>query len=129
MYMYMCTHQVLVGVSQSGLEGSGQLPQGGLDELGLRDDFLDLRQGRRAGEGVRCMYMRKGLGSHPGLNREPLTLAVSALPPELWPPGDSQPSQFSISLCMCRQNPASMYMYTCTCTCTCKFFACVHNEC
>ena len=40
---YMCTHQVLVGVSQSGLEGSGQLPQGGLDELGLRDDFLDLR--------------------------------------------------------------------------------------
>ena len=31
---------------------------------------------------------------------------VSALPPELWPPGDSQPSQFSISLCtcMCCQN-------------------------
>ena len=55
--------------------------------------------------------MRKGLGSHPGLNRGPLTLAVSALPPELWPPDDSQPSQFSISLCMCRQNPASMYMY------------------
>ena len=24
-------------------------------------------------------------GSHPGLNRGPLTLAVSALPPELWP--------------------------------------------
>ena len=23
----------------------------------------------------------------------------------LWPPGDSQPSQFSLSLCMCRQNP------------------------
>ena len=44
-------------------------------------------------------------GSHPGLNWGPLTLAVSALPPELWPPGDSQPSQFSISLCMCRQNP------------------------
>ena len=43
--------------------------------------------------------------SHPGLNREPLTLAISALPPELWPPGDSQPSQFSISLCMCRQKP------------------------
>ena len=45
-------------------------------------------------------------GSHPGLNRGPLTLAVSALPPELWPPGDSQPSQFSISLRMCHQNPA-----------------------
>ena len=44
--------------------------------------------------------------SHLGLNRGPLTLAVSALPPELWPQGDSQPSQFSISLCMCRQNPA-----------------------
>ena len=44
--------------------------------------------------------------SHPGLNRGPLTLAVSVLPPELWPPGDSQPSQFSISLCMYRQNPA-----------------------
>ena len=28
------------------------------------------------------------------------------LPPELWPPGDSQPSQFSISLRMCRQNSA-----------------------
>jgi len=36
------------------------------------------------------------------LNRGPLTLVVSALPPELWPPGDSQPSQFSISLCVCR---------------------------
>ena len=36
-----------------------------------------------------------------------LTLAVSALPPELWPPGDCQPSQFSISLRMCRH----MYMY------------------
>ena len=35
-------------------------------------------------------------GSHPGLNRGPLTLAISALPPELWPPGDSQPSQFSM---------------------------------
>ena len=34
--------------------------------------------------------MRK-TGSHPGLNRGPLTLVVSALPPELWPPGDSQP--------------------------------------
>ena len=45
-------------------------------------------------------------GSHPGLNRGPLTLAVSALPPELWPAGDSQPSQFSISLRMCHQNPA-----------------------
>ena len=45
-------------------------------------------------------------GSHPGLNRGLLTLVVSALPPELWPPGDSQPSQFSISLRMCRQNPA-----------------------
>ena len=67
-------------------------------------------------------HMRKGLrktGSHPGLNRGPLTLAVSALPPELWPPGDSQPSQFSISLCMCRQNPARdqpvtpLHMYMC----------------
>ena len=46
------------------------------------------------------------IGSHPGLNQGPLTLAVSALPPELWLLGDSQPSQFSISLCMCRQNPA-----------------------
>ena len=46
------------------------------------------------------------LGSHPGLNRGPLTLAVSTLPPELWPLGDSQPSQFSISLRMCHQNPA-----------------------
>ena len=27
---------------------------------------------------------------------------VSALPLELWPPGEGQPSQFSISLCMCR---------------------------
>ena len=61
------------------------------------------------------MYMRKGLGifsrtvktgSHPGLNRGSLTLAVSALPPELWALGDSQPSQLSISLCMCPQNPA-----------------------
>ena len=26
-------------------------------------------------------------GSHPGLNWGPLTLVVSALPPELWPPG------------------------------------------
>ena len=42
----------------------------------------------------------------PGIEPGPLTLAVSALPPELWPPGDSQPSQFSILLCMCRQNPA-----------------------
>ena len=33
----------------------------------------------------------------PGLNQGPLTLVVSAPPPELWPPGDSQPSQFSIS--------------------------------
>ena len=59
--------------------------------------------------------MRKGLrilfrelrktGSHPGLNWGPLTLVVSALRPELWPPGDSQPSQLSISLRMCRQNP------------------------
>ena len=44
-------------------------------------------------------------GSHPGLNRGPLTLPVSALPSELWPLGDSQPSQFSISLRMCCQNP------------------------
>ena len=42
--------------------------------------------------------------SHPGLNQGPPTLVVSALPPELWPPGDSQPSQFSISLHMCCQN-------------------------
>ena len=42
----------------------------------------------------------------PGIEPGPLTLAVSALPPELWPPGDSQPSQFSISLCMYCQNPA-----------------------
>ena len=57
--------------------------------------------------------MRKGLGIYlencenrqpPGIERGPLTLVVSALPPELWPPGDSQPSQFSISLCMCHQN-------------------------
>ena len=40
--------------------------------------------------------------------RGPLTLAVSALPPELWPPGDSQPSPFSISLHMCHQNPTSI---------------------
>ena len=51
-------------------------------------------------------------GSHPGLNQGPLTLAVSALPPELWPPGDSQPSQFSISLHMCRQNPARDWSVT-----------------
>ena len=41
----------------------------------------------------------------PGIEPGPLTLVVSALPPELWPPGDNQPSQFSISLRMCRQNP------------------------
>ena len=34
----------------------------------------------------------------------PLTYSISALPPELWPPGDSQPSQ---SLCMCHL----MYTY------------------
>ena len=56
------------------------------------------------------VHVYKSLGiflenSHSGLNWGPLTLAVSALPPELWPPGDSQPSQFSLSLCMCRQNP------------------------
>ena len=28
-------------------------------------------------------------GSHPGLNQGPLTSAVSAVPPELWPPGDT----------------------------------------
>ena len=33
----------------------------------------------------------------PGIEPGPLILAVSALPSELWPPGDSQPSQFSIS--------------------------------
>ena len=53
-------------------------------------------------------------GSHPGLNQGPLTLVVSALPPELWPPGDSQPSQFSISLCMykhvCTQSAIYMYL-------------------
>ena len=35
----------------------------------------------------------------------PLTLAVSALPLELWPPGDSQPAFIIISLGMCHQNP------------------------
>ena len=59
----------------------------------------------RKGLGIFFRELRK-TGSHPGLNRGPLTLAVSALPPELWPPGDSQPSQFSISLRMCHQNPA-----------------------
>ena len=59
------------------------------------------------------VYMRKGFGiflenckknrQPPRIEPGPLTLAVSALPPELWPPGDSQPSQFSISL--------RMYMY------------------
>ena len=62
-------------------------------------------------------------GSHPGLNRGALTLAVSAVPPELWPPGDSQPSQSSVSLRMCRQNPARdrlvtplhQVLYSCYC--------------
>ena len=49
-------------------------------------------------------------GSHLGSNRGPLTLAVSALPPEPWPPGDSQPSQFSLSPCVC--------------TCTCIYVHC-----
>ena len=51
------------------------------------------------------------------MNWGPLTLAVSALPPELWPPGDSQPSL--ISLCMCHLY-MHVYMYVhsvCTCTC------------
>ena len=61
------------------------------------------------------MYVRKGLGiflenrenrQPPRIEPGPLTLVVSALPPELWPPGDSQPSQFSMSLCVCCQNPA-----------------------
>ena len=59
------------------------------------------------------------------MNREPLTLAVSALPPELWPPGDSQPSQFSISLRTCCQNPARDRPVTCITddllrVCSCK---------
>ena len=37
----------------------------------------------------------------PGIEPGPLTLAVSALPPELWPQGDSQPSH--------------MYMYAVCC--------------
>ena len=92
-----------------------------------------MREGRRERKGGRereytheerfgniFKELRK-IGSHSGLNWGPRTSAVSALPPELWPPGDSQPSQFSISLCMCCQNPArdrhvhvhvhTMYMY------------------
>ena len=38
--------------------------------------------------------------------------AVSALPPELWSLGDSQPSQFSISLCMYHQNPTRDQLVT-----------------
>ena len=43
-------------------------------------------------------------GSHPGSNQGPLTLTVSALPPEPWPLGDSQPLQFSLSLFVRHQN-------------------------
>ena len=63
-------------------------------------------------KGYRYMYMRKGLGiflencektgSHPGLNWGPLTLAVSALPPDN--------SQYH-SVCTC--------MYRCVCVCVC----------
>ena len=67
------------------------------------------------------MYMReyfyramKNRHNHPGSNRGSLTLAVSALLPELWPPGDSQPSQLSISLRMCHQNPARDRVHVCT---------------
>ena len=42
----------------------------------------------------------------PGIEPGTSDLAVSALPPELWPPGDSQPSQFSISPRMCRPERA-----------------------
>ena len=62
-------------------------------------------------------------GSHPGWG--PLTLAVSALPP------DSQPSQFSISLCMCRQNPA-IHVYQCPilhhCMCSHGDASCTHGQ-
>ena len=52
-----------------------------------------------------AVYMMKRLGNiFTVKNLQPprieLGASVSALPPELWPPGDSQPSQFSISLCM-----------------------------
>ena len=67
--------------------------------------------------------------SHPGLNRGLLTLAVSALPPELWPPGDSQPS---ILLSTCTHTHYTQYMYTCTCTvhsiCTCSHGRCPHTK-
>jgi len=52
--------------------------------------------------------MRKDLGIHLknceklAATWGPLTLAVSALPPELWPPGDSQPPQFSVHVCAVR---------------------------
>ena len=44
-------------------------------------------------------------GSHLGLNQGPLTLAVSALPPEYGHRVTASSRKFSISLCMCRQNP------------------------
>ena len=48
----------------------------------------------------RTVKNRQPPGVEPGVS-------VSALPPKLWPLGDSQPShsQFSISLCMYCQNP------------------------
>ena len=57
-------------------------------------------------------------GSHPGLNWGPLTLAVSALPPELWPPGDSQPS--CTCTCILQTWPV------CT-ICTCVQYISIHH--
>ena len=83
-------------------------------------------------------------GSHLGLNRGPLTLAVSALPPELWLPMYYAMYYHTVPYwslymqyvhCTCcigllihvraHSGPLNMYMhmhmymYICTCTCTC----------
>jgi len=48
------SNQVLVGVRQTSLQTTGELTQRGLDELGGRNDALDLemeRKGRRGEQG------------------------------------------------------------------------------
>ena len=60
----------------------------------------------------------------PGIEPGPLTLAVSALPPELWPPGDSHVYMHVYSV-RCLMPGTCTCTCTCTGTCTCTF-TCLH---
>ena len=52
----------------------------------------------------------------PGIELGASDLTVSALPPELWPPGNSQPSQFSV--CAVRGGATLSEIFSIHSTCT-----------